>query len=132
MKILLDTQCWLWWFAQPERLNEQAIALIADDSNELWFSVASIWEIAIKVANGKLPLPEPINTYINSRIALLDMRILEIKAGHGLRSAALPLHHKDPFDRILIAQSHMEDMTLLSADIMFKKYSDISLIWAAS
>ena len=53
MKILLDTQCWLWWFAQPERLNEQAIALIADDSNELWFSVASIWEIAIKVANGK-------------------------------------------------------------------------------
>ncbi|MBO0351051.1 type II toxin-antitoxin system VapC family toxin, partial [Phormidium pseudopriestleyi FRX01] len=95
------------------------------------FSVASIWEIAIKVANGKLPLPEPIDTYIDSRIALLDMRILEIKAGHVLRAAALPLYHKDPFDRLLIAQAPLEDMTLLSADIMFRKYRDISLIWAA-
>lgn len=80
MKILLDTQCWLWWFA----------------------------------------------------IGLLDIRILEIKAGHALRAAALPLHHKDPFDRILIAQAQMERMTLLSADIMFRKYSDISLLWAGS
>ncbi|MGL5193854.1 MAG: type II toxin-antitoxin system VapC family toxin [Chroococcales cyanobacterium] len=132
MKLLLDIQCWLWWFAQPERLNKQATALIADDSNELWFSVASIWEIAIKVANGKLPLPETVDTYIDSRIGLLDMRILEIKACHALRAAALPLHHKDPFDRILIAQAHIEDMTLLSADRMFRKYHDISLIWAAS
>lgn len=75
MKILLDTQCWLWWFAQPERLNEQAIALMADETNELWFSVASIWEIAIKVANGKLPLPEPIDTYPSS----VTLRVLKLK-----------------------------------------------------
>lgn len=132
MKLLLDTQCWLWWFAQPERLNEQAIALIGDHSNELWFSVASIWEIAIKVTHGKLPLPESIDTYIDSRIGLLDMEILEIKAGHALRAAALPLHHKDPFDRILISQAYLENMTLLSADIMFRKYGDLSLVWAGS
>ena len=58
MKLLLDTQCWLWWFAQPSRLNQEAIAQIADEANELWLSVASIWEISIKVSIGKLPLPD--------------------------------------------------------------------------
>ena len=82
MKLLLDTQCWLWWFAQPERLNQEVIAQIADESNELWFSVASVWEIGIKVAIRKLPLPEPIDTYISSRMVQLDMRYLEIKAPH--------------------------------------------------
>ena len=128
MKLLLDTQCWLWWFAQPERLSEEKIAHIADEANELWFSVASIWEIGIKVAIGKLPLPEPIDSYISTRIVQLDMRSLEITAGHALRAAALPLHHRDPFDRMLIAQAQMEGMTLVSADPIFKQYSDISLL----
>ncbi|HAT13676.1 MAG TPA: PIN domain nuclease [Microcoleaceae bacterium UBA11344] len=132
MKLLLDTQCWLWWFAQPERLSEEAIAHIADETNELWFSVASIWEMGIKVANGKLPLPEPIDGYISSRMVLLDVQYLEITAPHALRAAALPLHHRDPFDRMLIAQAQIEDMTLVSADSMFKQYSDISLLWAAN
>jgi len=132
VKLLLDTQCWLWWFAQPERLSEEAIAHIADETNELWFSVASIWEIGIKVANGKLPLPEPIDSYISSRMVLLDVQYLEITAPHALRAAALPLHHRDPFDRMLIAQAQIEDMTLVSADSMFKQYSDISLLWAAN
>ncbi|MBD1922620.1 type II toxin-antitoxin system VapC family toxin [Microcoleus sp. FACHB-831] len=128
MKLLLDTQYWLWWFAQPERLSEEKIAHIADESNELWFSVASIWEMGIKVAIGKLPLPEPIDSYISTRIVQLDMRSLEITAGHALRAAALPLHHRDPFDRMLIAQAQMEGMTLVSADPIFKQYSDISLL----
>jgi len=132
VKLLLDTQCWLWWFAQPERLSEDAIASIADETNELWFSVASIWEMGIKVANGKLPLPEPIDSYISSRMVLLDVQYLEIKSSHALRGAALPLHHRDPFDRMLIAQAQIEDMTLVSADSMFKQYSDISLLWAAN
>ncbi|OYD98579.1 PIN domain nuclease [Nostoc sp. 'Peltigera membranacea cyanobiont' 213] len=130
MKLLLDTQCWLWWFAQPERLNEEAIAHIADENNELWLSVASIWEIGIKVAIGKLPLPDPLDNYISSRMAQLGMRSLEITASHALQAAALPLHHRDPFDRMLIAQAQIEEMTLVSSDSMFKKY-DISLIWAA-
>lgn len=132
MKLLLDTQCWLWWFAQPERLNEEAIAQIADDNNQLWFSVASIWEIGIKVAIGKLPLPEPIDSYISTRMAQLGVQYLEITAGHALGAAALPLHHRDPFDRMLIAQSQIEQMTLVSADSMFKQYSDISLLWAGN
>jgi PIN domain nuclease of toxin-antitoxin system len=91
VKLLLDTQCWLWWFSEPERLNENAIAHIADETNELWFSVASIWEMGIKVAIGKLPLPEPIDGYISSRMVLLDVQYLEIRSSHALRSAALPL-----------------------------------------
>ena len=128
MKLLLDTQCWLWWFAQPERLSEEAITHLADETNEVWFSVASVWEMGIKVAIGKLPLPEPIDSYISTRIVQLDMRSLEITAGHALRAAALPLHHRDPFDRMLIAQAQMEGMTLVSADPIFKQYSDISLL----
>ncbi|MEH2334107.1 type II toxin-antitoxin system VapC family toxin [Nostoc sp.] len=130
MKLLLDTQCWLWWFAQPELLNEVAIAHIADETNELWLSVASIWEMGIKVAIGKLPLSDPLDSYISSRMGMLAMRTLEITASHALRAAALPLHHRDPFDRMLIAQAQIEEMTLVSADSMFNKY-DISLLWAA-
>ncbi|MBX9257932.1 type II toxin-antitoxin system VapC family toxin [Desmonostoc muscorum CCALA 125] len=132
MKLLLDTQCWLWWFAQPERLSEEAIAHIVDESNDLWFSVASIWEIGIKVAIGKLPLPEPIDSYISSRMVQLGARSLEITATHALRAAALPLYHRDPFDRMLIAQAQSGDMTLVSADPMFRQYSDVSILWAAS
>jgi len=132
VKFLLDTQCFLWWFAQPERLNEQAIAQIADESNQLWFSVASIWEIGIKVVLGKLPLPEPIDSYISTRMMQLGVQYLEITASHALGAAALPLHHRDPFDRMLIAQAQIEQMTLVSADSMFKQYSNISLLWAGN
>ncbi|MBR8841037.1 MAG: type II toxin-antitoxin system VapC family toxin [Stigonema ocellatum SAG 48.90 = DSM 106950] len=132
MKLLVDTQCWLWWFAQPERLSEEAIAHIADEANELWFSVASVWEIGIKVAIGKLPLPEPIDSYISSRMVQLGTLSLEIRATHAIHAAALPLHHRDPFDRMLIAQSQLEDMTLVSADAMFRQYSNVSILWAAN
>ncbi len=132
MKLLLDTQCWLWWFAQPERLSEEAITHIVDETNELWFSVASIWEIGIKVAIGKLPLPESPDKYIPSRMGQLGVRSVEITATHALRAAALPLHHRDPFDRMLIAQAQLEDMTLVSADAMLRQYSDVSILWAAN
>ena len=132
MKLLLDTQCWLWWFAQPERLSEEAVSQIANETNQLWFSVASVWEIGIKVAIGKLPLPEQIENYIASRMVQLDVRSLEITALHALRAAALPLHHRDPFDRMLIAQAQMEEMTLVSADLIFERYSDISILWATN
>lgn len=132
MKLLLDTQCWLWWFAQPERLNEEAIAQMADESNQLWFSVASIWEIGIKVAMGKLPLPEPIDSYISTRMMQIGSQYLEITASHALGAAALPLHHRDPFDRMLIAQAQIEQMTLVSADSMFNQYRDLSLLWAGN
>ncbi len=130
MKLLLDTQCWLWWFAQPEKLNESVIEQIADETNEIWFSVASIWEMGIKVSIRKLPLPEHIDDYVSTRMTQLGARSLEITASHALRVAALPLHHRDPFDRMLIAQAQIEDMLLVSADSMFNQY-EVSLLWAA-
>lgn len=81
---------------------------------------------------GKLPLPEPIDSYIYTRMVQLGAQVLEIRTPHALRAAALPLHHKDPFDRMLIAQAQIEQMTLVSADSMFKQYSDISLLWAGN
>ncbi|MCF4969604.1 type II toxin-antitoxin system VapC family toxin [Nostoc sp. CMAA1605] len=132
MKLLLDTQCWLWWFAQPERLSEEAITHIADETNELWLSVASIWEIGIKVAIAKLPLPEPPDSYISSRIGQLGMKSLEITATHALKAASLPLHHRDPFDRMLIAQAQLEELTLVSADAIFRQYNDVAILWAAN
>jgi PIN domain nuclease of toxin-antitoxin system len=131
VKLLLDTQCWLWWFSQPERLSEEAINQIADETNQVWFSVASVWEIGIKVSIGKLPLPEKIDDYISTRMIQLGARSLEITASHALQASALPLFHRDPFDRMLIAQSQIEGMTLVSADSMFDRY-DVSVIWAAS
>ncbi len=131
MKLLLDTQCWLWWFAQPERLNEEVITQIDDESNELWLSVASVWEMGIKVAIGKLPLPEPLDSYVSSRMVQLGAQSLSITASHAILASALPLHHRDPFDRMLIAQAIAEDMMLVSADPMFRQY-EVSMIWAAS
>ncbi|UZQ56049.1 type II toxin-antitoxin system VapC family toxin [Trichothermofontia sichuanensis B231] len=130
MKLLLDTQCWLWWFAQPEKLNENVIEQIADETNEVWFSVMSIWEMGIKVSIGKLSLPEQIDDYISSRMTQLGARSLEITASHALRVAAL-LHHRDPFDQMLIAQAQVEEMTLVSADSTFNQY-EVSLLWAAN
>nr|WP_275072640.1 type II toxin-antitoxin system VapC family toxin [Petrachloros mirabilis] len=127
----MDTQCWLWWFAQPEKLNEQVVEKIADEANEVWFSVASVWEMGIKVSISKLPLPEPIDHYVSSRMTQLGARSLEIIATHALQVSALPLHHRDPFDRMLIAQAQVEDMTLVSADSMFNQY-EVSLLWAAN
>ncbi len=131
MRLLLDTQCWLWWFAQPEKLNESVTEKIADETNELWFSVASVWEMGIKVSIGKLPLPEPIDDYVSTRMNQLGTRCLEIRADHALRVAALPLYHRDPFDRMLIAQAQIEDMTLVSADLKFNQY-EVSLLWAGN
>lgn len=130
MKLLMDTHCWLWWFAQPERLSEEAIACLVDDANEVWFSVASVWEMGIKVAIGKLPLPEPVDSYISSRMVQLGARSLDISVNHALQAAALPLHHRDPFDRMLIAQAQLENMTIVTADHMFSQYQDVSILWA--
>jgi PIN domain nuclease of toxin-antitoxin system len=107
------------------------IERIADETNEIWFSVASVWEMGIKVSIGKLPLPEPIADYLSTRMTQLGARSLEITAVHALQVAELPLHHRDPFDRMLIAQAQVEDMTLVSADSIFNLY-DVSLLWAAS
>lgn len=128
MKLLIDTQCWLWWFAEPDRLQEATIAQIVDETNELWFSVASVWEMGIKVGLGKLPLPEPIDRYLASRMKQLGARSLEIRADHALQAGGLPLYHRDPFDRMLIAQAQVEGMTIVTSDKMFDRY-EVEVLW---
>ena len=130
MKVLLDTQCWLWWFAAPERLNKRARGLIADGSNTVLLSAASCWEMAIKCGLGKLTLPEPMEHFVPSRLASQGMEALPVTVAHALRVASLPPIHRDPFDRLLVAQAQLEELSLLTADRQIAAY-DVRLILAS-
>lgn len=131
MRILLDTSCWLWMVAASDRLGPSARARLEDRSNELILSAASSWEVAIKYALGKLPLPEPPGRYIPSRIQATGVTPLQVEHSHALAVAALPHHHRDPFDRLLIAQADLEGVPLMTADRVFGAY-DIEVIPAAA
>jgi PIN domain nuclease of toxin-antitoxin system len=120
----------LWLIDVKTAVSENVIEQIADETNEVWFSVASVWEMGIKVSIGKLPLPEPIDNYVSTRMTQLGARYLEINTSHALRVAALPLHHRDPFDRMLIEQAQVEGMTLVSADSIFNQYEVSLLCWS--
>jgi PIN domain nuclease of toxin-antitoxin system len=122
MRILLDTQCWLWWIVCPERLGETARGLIADARNSIYLSAASTWEIAIKYGIGKLSLPETPMRFIPARLKRDAITALPVTIAHTLRVADLPLHHRDPFDRMIIAQSSEEDIPVMTADIQFAAY----------
>ena len=127
MRILLDTQCWLWMSLSPERLSVRARRLVEDQENVLYLSAASAWEIAIKHALGKLRLPEPPETFVPARIAALAVQPLPIEHEHALRVARLPPHHRDPFDRVLVAQAQIEDVPILTADAALAAY-DVTTI----
>ena len=129
MKILLDTQCWLWMASSPERFSVHARSLVETRVNELYLSAASAWEIAIKHGLGKLRLPEPPARYVPSRLAALGTLALPIEHTHALHVAALPSHHRDPFDRLLVAQAQVEDLPILTADPVFARY-DVTTIAA--
>lgn len=129
MRTLLDTQCWLWMQASPERFSEAAIELINDTENELLLSAVSSWEIAIKTAIGKLELPVPPEDYVPDRMRSSGVVGLPIEHSHALRVASLPLHHRDPFDRLLVAQAQVERLSLLSANRQMAQY-DVEVHWA--
>jgi PIN domain nuclease of toxin-antitoxin system len=128
MKVLLDTQAFLWWNADVPRLSQTAYDLIADGSNELYLSVASAWEIAIKAARGSLILPELPEQYVPSRLQRHRILALPIQLRHALHVYALPPIHRDPFDRLLIAQSQLEDLPILTTDSEIARY-DVRVIW---
>jgi len=129
VKVLLDTQVLLFWQGAPERLSRRAHELIADGEQKLLWSVASSWELAIKVALGKLRLPEPIAVFITSRLATNGIELLPIGLEHVHHVAELPSVHRDPFDRLLIAQAKVEDLPILTADArVFRRYG-IEAIW---
>jgi PIN domain nuclease of toxin-antitoxin system len=122
MKALLDTQCWLWWIVSPERLSAESLRLIAEGGNWIFFSVASAWEIAIKHALGKLPLPELPAVFVPKRLLRDRFLILGVSLEHALHVAGLAPYHRDPFDRLLIAQSQIENLPILTAVPVFRKY----------
>jgi PIN domain nuclease of toxin-antitoxin system len=122
MRLLLDTQCWLWMAANPERLTAKTRSLLESMEHELWLSAVSSWEIAIKHARGKLELPQPPAEYVPSRMERTGVRGLPIEHAHALGVASLPRHHGDPFDRLLVAQAMLEGMTILTADPEIARY----------
>ena len=122
MRVLLDTQVWLWMQAAPERFNAGARDLVEDPATTLLLSAASSWEIAIKYGLGKLALPERPEVYVPDRMRSGGVSSLAIEHSHALRVAALDLHHRDPFDRLLVAQAMVEELPILSADAVFGRY----------
>ena len=127
MRALLDTHTFLWAIADDKRLSRRAQKIFTGPS-DLWLSVASFWEILIKVRTGKLPLPEPSGPYLVKKAAENRIEVLPIKLDHVLRIESLEEHHRDPFDRILIAQSIEEKLPLVTSDPHFERYP-IELIW---
>ena len=123
MRLLLDTQCWLWMQAEPARFSAQTRTLLLAPDNELFLSAASSWEIAIKYALGTLPLPEPPSTYVPSRMQSSGLIGLAVEHAHALHVESLPPHHRDPFDRLLIAQAQVEDLPIMTADRTLARYA---------
>ena len=123
MKLLLDTHIFIWWVDQPERLSPSALSALQDEANELLLSVASVWEMQLKVQLGKLKLSLPLKEIVKNQQEANDLTVSPVALTHVLALDALPFHHKDPFDRLLIAQSIEEELTIVTADSKFSAYS---------
>ena len=128
MKYLLDTHAFIWFITEHRRLSQKAGNIIKDHNNEIFFSAASAWEIFIKSRLGRLIIEGDPKLFIVNQLAENRFRSLPIQISHSVYTLHLPEIHKDPFDRMLISQSNVEGMTLISADQIIKKY-DISVIW---
>jgi len=127
MKAILDTHAFLWALAGDERMSSHARETFTG-SADLLLSIASVWEILIKVQSGKLPFPRPAGPYVLKRMAENRIEALHITLDHLLAIERLPMHHRDPFDRMIIAQSMEQDCPIITADPMFKHYP-IRVIW---
>ena len=128
MKALLDTHTFLWWNLNDPQLSETAREFISDGRNEVFLSAASVWEIAIKYGRARLELPEFPEKYVAQRISQHRFSSLPIQVSHAARVYRLPDIHTDPFDRLLIVQSQLEEMPLLTADLQIAQY-EVNVIW---
>ena len=122
MKLLLDTHVWLWLQASPERIEPGTLSRLQDVNNELLLSAASSWEIAIKYAIGRLQLPVSPNEYVEARMAQSGTSGLPVQHRHALQVAILPMYHRDPFDRLLVAQAQIENAILVTSDRQLDPY----------
>ena len=128
MRLLLDTHTFLWWIEDAPQLSEHARMLIADPNNHLFLSAASGWEIAIKARLGKLRVHDELERFLAEQLSMNQISALPITMYHALHVQRLPLHHRDPFDRMLIAQSQLEAMPIITMDSIFSRYH-VETIW---
>jgi len=128
LRILLDTCSFLWLASDSPRLTAKIKRAFEDRTNVFYFSVSSAWEIAIKHKLGQIDLPEAPERYIQTRIMTYDLQLIDVSLGHALRAGSLPIHHKDPFDRMIIAQAQVEGLMVATPDKAFVPY-DAEIFW---
>lgn len=128
MRYLLDTHTLIWFISGDNQLSTRCRKLIEDSNNEIYLSIASLWEMAIKHSIGKLNLSQPFNKLFPLQLIENDILLLGITLDHLYDVCDLPLHHRDPFDRIMVSQARIEDLQLISADSMLDGY-DIQRVW---
>lgn len=128
MRVLLDTHAFLWWISDSPKLSDVARDTIADERMQPIFSVVSGWEIVIKAGAGKLELPDPPERFLAEQLSLNQFELLPIYLRHALRVYDLPDHHKDPFDRLLVAQAQTEDLAFVTADPSIAAYP-VETLW---
>jgi PIN domain nuclease of toxin-antitoxin system len=127
VRLLLDTHILLWWIDDDPRMSDRARALISH-ADTVMLSVASVWEIAIKAGLGQLEVPPDLARYLRQQLARNEFELLPVLCEHAVAVRDLPLHHRDPFDRLLIAQSRVERLNLVSQDARMKAYA-IEVLW---
>ena len=128
MQLLLDTHTLLWWINDADALSAKARKAIANADNPCFLSLASCWEMAIKCSLGKLTLVQSVEQFIPDQLFRNGIRMLPIDFRHVAKVATLPFHHRDPFDRLLVAQAAIEKMTLVTADTALAR-DDIECLW---
>jgi PIN domain nuclease of toxin-antitoxin system len=128
VRVLLDTHTFLWWISDSPKLSDVAREAIADERTQPIFSVVSGWEITIKAGVGKLEIPGSPGRFLSEQLSRNDVEILPIYLRHALRVYDLPDHHKDPFDRLLVAQALAEDLALVTADPFIAGYP-VETVW---
>lgn len=128
MDILLDTHTLLWFITDAPRLSRNAVELVNDSSNNKFVSIVSLWEIAIKLSIGKIFFTEPFHQLFPHQLDINGFELLPVEINHTSVIAMLPFHHRDPFDRLLIAQSLEENMSIVSADKVFDDYG-VTRLW---
>lgn len=128
MRLLLDTHAFLWWTTDDARLSDLAREEIADGRNEVYFSAASGWEIAVKAGLGRVEAPEELGAFVTEQLSKNAFRALPVHLTHALHVRTLPDHHRDPLDRLLVAQSFLENLPILSADPQVTRYP-VEIVW---
>jgi len=128
VRLLLDTHVWLWWLTNPDRLSRPADAALRSPDNRLHLSPASTWELVVKSATGRLEIEGSVGALLEEAIIASGVQPLPIEHSHALQLAQLPPHHRDPFDRMLIAQAQVDRLVLVSADRRLADY-DVEILW---